>query len=144
MKFHFMDKDLEQEYEQAVQRLQKDVSTQNIARLRALSIKKGIPTKQLRSRCWKIFLQAPQIDVPAYYKLVELGPSKFADKIQKDTSRTFTSNVLFQEIVSEASLIRILNAVVQNSSISYMQGMNALLGPLLFVMSEPEAYFCFV
>ena len=89
-------------------------------------------------------MQAPQIDVPAYYKLVELGPSKFADKIQKDTSRTFTSNVLFQEIVSEASLIRILNAVVQNSGVSYMQGMNALLGPLLYVMSEPEAYFCFV
>lgn len=46
-----------------------------------------------------------------YLSLIHRGPSPAYSKIRNDTFRTLTTDPLFRRRVSEASLIRLLNAI---------------------------------
>lgn len=60
---------------------------------------------------WLILLDAPIVKTDDYIALIHRGPSPAYSKIRNDTFRTLTTNPLFHRRVSEASLIRLLNAV---------------------------------
>jgi cell cycle arrest protein BUB2 len=70
--------------------------------------------------------------------------------VKEDTNRTFRTDSLFQGRVQEEMLIRLLEAFAWKSqcsgerSFTYVQGMNALAAPFLYVMpSQLEAFACF-
>ncbi|KAI1083301.1 rab-GTPase-TBC domain-containing protein [Whalleya microplaca] len=60
---------------------------------------------------WAIFLDAPILRTDAYLNLIHRGASPAYSKIRNDTFRTLTTDPLFRRRVSEASLIRLLNAI---------------------------------
>ncbi|KAI3329440.1 rab-GTPase-TBC domain-containing protein [Xylariaceae sp. AK1471] len=60
---------------------------------------------------WLILLDAPVLTTDDYLKLVHRGASPAYSKIRNDTFRTLTTDPLFRRRVSEASLIRLLNAI---------------------------------
>ncbi|KAI9310305.1 rab-GTPase-TBC domain-containing protein, partial [Dichotomocladium elegans] len=109
----------------------------------------------LRGWIWKIMLGLSHHDVSAscYIGLVQRGSSPMDAKIRNDTARTMTTDVAFSEQVSEAMLIRVLNAFVWISGqgpsptptdeLGYVQGMNVLAAPFLMVLPEMEAFFTF-
>eukprot|EP01137_Pigoraptor_chileana_P031073 Opistho-2@18382 len=127
----------------------------------------------VRPKLWKIFLRVGAIDADAYIGLVEKGRSSVYDKIRNDTFRTLKSDAVFLSRVSEDKLIRVLNAFANGHAttststhsqqqqqqqqqqkpplqqhqpsmqFSYVQGMNVLLAPLLYVMTEVEAFYSF-
>ncbi|KAI0164718.1 rab-GTPase-TBC domain-containing protein [Xylariaceae sp. FL1272] len=63
---------------------------------------------------WLIFLDAPLLATDEYLKFVHRGASPAYSKIRNDTFRTLTTDPLFRRRVSEASLIRLLNAIAWN------------------------------
>ncbi|KAI9813141.1 MAG: hypothetical protein M1827_004362 [Pycnora praestabilis] len=65
----------------------------------------------LRIYIWLILLCAPPLPTNAYLHLIHRGPSPAYSKIRNDTFRTLATDPLFRRRVSEASLIRLLNAV---------------------------------
>jgi cell cycle arrest protein BUB2 len=65
----------------------------------------------LRIYVWLILLGAPILSTEDYLKLVHRGASPAYSKIRNDTFRTLTTDPLFRRRVSEASLIRLLNAI---------------------------------
>ncbi|KFX88959.1 hypothetical protein V495_05680 [Pseudogymnoascus sp. VKM F-4514 (FW-929)] len=65
----------------------------------------------LRIYAWLILLNAPLLETDAYLVLVHRGASPAYSKIRNDTFRTLATDPLFRRRVSEASLIRLLNAV---------------------------------
>ncbi|KAI9684187.1 MAG: hypothetical protein M1829_003457 [Trizodia sp. TS-e1964] len=65
----------------------------------------------LRIYIWLILLAAPPLSTDVYLGLVHRGPSPAYAKIRNDTFRTLATDPLFRRRVSEASLIRMLNAV---------------------------------
>ncbi|KAK4136775.1 TBC-domain-containing protein [Trichocladium antarcticum] len=65
----------------------------------------------LRIYVWLILLNAPVLETDTYLSLIHRGPSPAYSKIRNDTFRTLTTDPLFRRRVSEASLIRLLNAV---------------------------------
>lgn len=65
----------------------------------------------LRVYVWLILLNAPVLSTPDYLDLVHRGASPAYAKIRNDTFRTLTTDPLFRRRVSEASLIRLLNAI---------------------------------
>ncbi|KJE91044.1 mitotic check point protein [Capsaspora owczarzaki ATCC 30864] len=192
-----------------------------LAQLRDLILKHGIPEEPsgqlgranstsctLRGRIWKVLLGVQRLDAEYYIALVKAGKAHVHQKIRNDTFRTLRSDKTFSSIVTEAELIRVLNAfansqppppgsrpssvlvtntpsapspisppsggsgnsgaastpgaAAQNGGslpqrpptdlglpnadrfrISYVQGMNVLLAPLLYVMPELDAFYCF-
>ena len=66
-----------------------------------------------------------------------MEPKDFDKKIRDDTFRTFKGDADFWAKVSEESLVRVLNAIAVD--FGYVQGMNVLLGPLIFVMAGEAA-----
>ncbi|KAI0193350.1 mitotic check point protein [Xylaria flabelliformis] len=60
---------------------------------------------------WLVLLDAPVLSTDEYLKLVHRGASPAYAKIRNDTFRTLTTDPLFRRRVSEASLIRLLNAI---------------------------------
>lgn len=60
---------------------------------------------------WLILLNAPILETDAYLALIHRGASPAYSKIRNDTFRTLTTDPLFRRRVSEASLIRLLNAI---------------------------------
>lgn len=58
-----------------------------------------------------ILLNAPMLETDAYLALIHRGASPAYSKIRNDTFRTLTTDPLFRRRVSEASLIRLLNAI---------------------------------
>ncbi|MCJ1380300.1 hypothetical protein MMC17_003403 [Xylographa soralifera] len=129
-----------------------------------------LPTlqSQLRIYIWLILLNAPPLRTDAYLSLIHRGASPAYAKIRNDTFRTLATDPLFKRRVSEASLIRLLNALAwtlhdaqsqpppKHASPSspltphrpppdpasiYLQGMNVLSAPFLYAArSEAEAY----
>ncbi|MCJ1283743.1 hypothetical protein MMC26_003074 [Xylographa opegraphella] len=117
---------------------------------------------QLRIYVWLILLNAPPLRTDAYLALIHRGASPAYAKIRNDTFRTLATDPLFKRRVSEASLIRLLNALAwtlhdahavastsNNTSAApapdpasiYLQGMNVLSAPFLYAArSETEAY----
>ncbi|KAI1142709.1 TBC-domain-containing protein [Hypoxylon sp. FL0543] len=60
---------------------------------------------------WLIFQDAPILNADDYLGLIHRGASPAYSKIRNDTFRTLTTDPLFRRRVSEASLIRLLNAI---------------------------------
>ncbi|KAK0731205.1 rab-GTPase-TBC domain-containing protein [Lasiosphaeris hirsuta] len=84
------------------------------ARFKVLDL--GIKTdsdgmSNLRIYVWLILLNAPVLNTDDYLALIHRGASPAYSKIRNDTFRTLTTDPLFRRRVSEASLIRLLNAV---------------------------------
>ncbi|GJN73165.1 hypothetical protein PLICBS_007241 [Purpureocillium lilacinum] len=65
----------------------------------------------LRIYVWMVLLDAPIMPTDEYLALVHRGASPAYSKIRNDTFRTLTTDPLFRRRVSEASLIRLLNAI---------------------------------
>ena len=65
----------------------------------------------MRIYVWLILLNAPPLATDSYLELVRRGASPAYSKIRNDTFRTLATNPLFKRRVSEASIIRLLNAV---------------------------------
>lgn len=65
----------------------------------------------MRIYIWLILLNAPPLSTDAYLELIRRGASPAYSKIRNDTFRTLATNPLFKRRVSEASIIRLLNAV---------------------------------
>jgi cell cycle arrest protein BUB2 len=65
----------------------------------------------LRIYVWLILLNAPVLETDSYLDLIHRGASPAYSKIRNDTFRTLATDPLFRRRVSEASLIRLLNAV---------------------------------
>lgn len=65
----------------------------------------------LRIYVWLILLDAPIMSTDDYLGLIHRGASPAYSKIRNDTFRTLTTDPLFRRRVSEASLIRLLNAI---------------------------------
>ncbi|TQS36100.1 hypothetical protein Golomagni_03459 [Golovinomyces magnicellulatus] len=61
---------------------------------------------------WMILMNAPILETDSYLALIHRGASPAYSKIRNDTFRTLATDPLFRRRVSEASLIRLLNAVV--------------------------------
>ncbi|PWN88151.1 TBC-domain-containing protein [Acaromyces ingoldii] len=131
-------------------------------RLRRLVLIEGVPTDDFRvpgtdlpSRplVWKILLDVRSLDPACFLSLVARGPSPLHDKISNDAFRTLATDASFKKKVDEAMLIRLLDSFVwrywdeSNEArplFSYVQGMNVLAAPFLYVMpSEVEAFECF-
>ncbi|KAK4153390.1 rab-GTPase-TBC domain-containing protein [Chaetomidium leptoderma] len=64
----------------------------------------------LRIYVWLILLNAPMLETNSYLALIHRGASPAYSKIRNDTFRTLSTDPLFRRRVSEASLIRLLNA----------------------------------
>lgn len=60
---------------------------------------------------WLVLLDAPILSTDDYLALIHRGASPAYSKIRNDTFRTLTTDPLFRRRVSEASLIRLLNAI---------------------------------
>ena len=69
------------------------------------------PKSALRIYVWLILLSAPPLATSEYLALIHRGASPAYAKIRNDTFRTLATDPLFRRRVSEASLIRLLNAV---------------------------------
>ncbi|KAI8632166.1 rab-GTPase-TBC domain-containing protein [Xylariaceae sp. FL1651] len=87
-----------------------------LARMRFKVLDQGIKSdmdgmSSSRIYVWLILLDAPVLTTEDYLKLVHRGASPAYSKIRNDTFRTLTTDPLFRRRVSEASLIRVLNAI---------------------------------
>lgn len=60
---------------------------------------------------WLVLLDIPPVPTDDYLALVHRGRSPTYTKIRNDTFRTLATDPLFKRRVTEASLIRLLNAV---------------------------------
>ena len=121
----------------------------------------------LRGRVWKVLLGLDNVDAAEYLSLVAKGPSNHEEKIDKDLHRTLASDTDFTSRVTQSKLCRLLNAYsngklkasklshkgrarrpsadagTSHSGVYYVQGMNLIAAPFLFVMTEVDAYFSF-
>ena len=108
----------------------------------------------MRGKVWKILLGIYKVSAQEYISLVEKGPCPVYDKIKDDTFRTLATDKKFIAKVDEDVLSRVLNAFVwkmkakpssrlMNISFTYVQGMNVLAAPFLYVMPELDAFYAF-
>ncbi|KAE9137993.1 hypothetical protein PF010_g1103 [Phytophthora fragariae] len=140
--------------------------------LKRLVIVHGLPRDEgstpslctLRGRVWKAFLGVESdVDMTKYSALVGRGASHYDGDIRNDTFRTFRGDSEFAQRVPEEKLVRLLNVFINElgsnpdrdekkedgelggnlPSIRYVQGMNVLCAPLLYVLPEPDAYHTF-
>jgi len=131
----------------------------NLNELRKMILLEGLPPETeeeqrkyetdgtLRGRIWKILLRVRQLDSAKYVEMVEKGPASLYQKIRNDTFRTFKTSQEFKKRVPEEKLIRILNAFVHSlglsTKLSYVQGLNVICAPFLYVMPEVDAFYAF-
>ncbi|KAJ3230717.1 hypothetical protein HDU81_004287 [Chytriomyces hyalinus] len=131
--------------------------------LRHLILTQGIPNSNsaaggspqgLRHRVWKLLLGVYKTSADEYLGLVAKGPSSVFDKVKNDAFRTLMGDVSFGKVVDEGMIIRVLNAFawrakdyptsrLVNLQFSYVQGMNVLAAPFLYVMPELDAFYTF-
>ena len=103
----------------------------------------------LRIYIWSILLGVPPMAAEDYFALIHRGASTSYAKIRNDTFRTLATDPLFRRRVSEASLIRLLNAFQwrmrdQGLDAQYVQGMNVIAAPFLYAAnSEMQAFALF-
>lgn len=120
----------------------------------------GVPanadgSSKLRPLIWCILLGIEPIAVDDYLALLERGASPAYQKIRNDTFRTLANDTLFKSRVSEPALIRLLNSYSWHATdlckagdardairdVAYVQGMNILAAPFLYVAaSEVQAF----
>nr|CAG8440785.1 8868_t:CDS:2 [Entrophospora candida] len=100
--------------------------------------KEGTTMKSFKENCytsrlWKCFLGVYYLSVDEYTGYLRKGKSCVYDKIRDDTFRTLATDQRFLTKVNEEMLIQI----------TYVQGMNVLAAPFLFVMPELDAFYSF-
>lgn len=114
------------------------------------SVRVWLPS--LRSCVWKVLLGALSLDTKEYLDVLKLGPSGVDEKIRDDTFRTYKNNNQFWSKITESQLARVLNAAARalvtkdSKGVEgvYVQGMNVLLAPLLYIMpTEVDAFASF-
>lgn len=97
-----------------------------------------------RSYVWSTLLRAAPVESEWYSGVVSRGPSDVNEKIKNDVFRTFQNNNNFWNNVNEDAFVRVLNAYawcVDDDSVGYVQGMNVLAAPIMYVAkSEPQAF----
>jgi Rab-GTPase-TBC domain len=101
----------------------------------------GLPLifkNDMRPFVWSIFLNVSPHSPAKYISHLAYGPSPLAHKIRNDTPRTLATDPLFRKRVTEGMLRRLLNAFdwsmsKRNKGIRYVQGMNVLAAPFLYV-----------
>lgn len=108
-------------------------------------------SNSIRCRVWKALLGVYHVSAGEYLQYVAKGPSPMFEKVNNDTFRTLATDKKFLERVQESMLVRVLNAQVWKTQASapgvaptqseYVQGMNVLVAPFLFVMPEVDAFF---
>ncbi|GMM37625.1 Bub2 protein [Saccharomycopsis crataegensis] len=119
-----------------------------------LNVPEGYETCPYRCYVWSILLRVQPINTNFYLELVSKGPPSSYSKVRNDTFRTLAKDETFNRKVHENSLVRVLSAFAwtqeKNNGINeevlspYVQGMNILAAPFLFVCkSEPEAFAMF-
>lgn len=96
-----------------------------------------------RPKRWKHLLQYSDIDYEGYCERLEQDNEGDFDNIIGDVSRTYNGNTLFWSKVSRESMIRILKIFVIYEKGVYVQGMNVVLAPFLYVFNEHEAFALF-
>ncbi|KAI8827221.1 rab-GTPase-TBC domain-containing protein [Fimicolochytrium jonesii] len=139
----------------------------NLRKLRRLILSDGLPSDasdapnsvldcSLRGRVWKVLLGIYRLSATEYTSLVERGPASSVvyEKIKNDTFRTLATDKRFLAKVDEHMISRVLNAFVNkmmdvppsrllNLTYTYVQGMNVLAAPFLYVMPELDAFYTF-
>ncbi|EEB06343.1 two-component GAP Cdc16 [Schizosaccharomyces japonicus yFS275] len=101
-------------------------------------------TSTTRAYIWSIFLHSRPKSSEEYIRYVRQGPSPLAEKIRNDVSRTLVTDTFFHTRVSQSSLSRVLNVYVWKKGTTYVQGMNVLAAPFLYVCkSESQSYYMF-
>lgn len=119
--------------------------------------KQDLSSSSERGIVWKALLKVKVVSSKKYITLVQKGASDGYGKIKNDTHRTLKTDEHFKLIVDEHQLLRLLNAFVwdmkdQNLGFTsesskclffYVQGMNALAAPFLYVMNEVDAFYSF-
>lgn len=75
-----------------------------------------------------------------YHLFLQKDCGPFLQKIKDDSFRTFKGDTEFWARVSNESIVRVLSAL--SHEFGYVQGMNVLLGPFLYIMDERDSYFC--
>ncbi|KAI9294729.1 TBC-domain-containing protein [Neoconidiobolus thromboides FSU 785] len=134
----------------------------SLQELRLHILKFGIPledtsmeypqSNSLRCRTWKALLGVYSFSAGEYLHYIAKGASPMFDKVKNDTFRTLATDKKFLERVQEVMLVRVLNAIVWKAQadaplgtiptrFDYVQGMNVLVAPFLFVMPEVDAFF---
>ncbi|KAJ3158773.1 hypothetical protein HDU86_002453 [Geranomyces michiganensis] len=132
--------------------------------LRKLVLAEGLPPDPpgprgplecpLRGRVWKVLLGIYRVSATEYLGLIERGPCANYEKIKNDTFRTLATDKKFLATVDESMLSRLLNSFVWkmedappsrllNLTFTYVQGMNVLAAPFLYVMPELDAFYTF-
>ncbi|KAJ1802842.1 CDC16 protein, partial [Coemansia sp. RSA 2599] len=112
----------------------------------------GLPVgsmQKMRGRLWLAMLEVRDIGIAGYVRALRMCPSASADKINNDAFRTLRGDSEFRSRVSTESLVRVLNAVLSAPDKSaadpprYVQGMNTLLAPFLYVMGENAGFYAY-
>lgn len=102
-----------------------------------------------RGDAWSILLATRPYPTSDYMALVRKGPAKTYSKIRHDSFRTLATDKMFQGLVSEAAVIRLLNAFVwraeeEDIDLPYVQGLNVIAAPFLYCCeSETKAFALF-
>ncbi|KAJ1998478.1 CDC16 protein [Coemansia thaxteri] len=114
-----------------------------------LPVAHGDGDRRLRATVWLAMLEVRGVGVGAYRRALARCPSASADKINNDAFRTLAGDAEFRARVPTAAIVRVLNAVESAPDRSpsdpprYVQGMNALAAPFLFVMGEGAGFHAF-
>lgn len=138
----------------------------SLGQLRYLVLVEGLKANDhsectYRATVWSILLQVPPTRSEDYLRLIKLGPSPMYGKIRNDTFRTMATDTVFKQKVPEDALIRVLNSYAWRNEIreqkasleegidllqkshrdQYVQGMNVLAAPFLYVCKSEAMAF---
>ncbi|KAJ2312674.1 CDC16 protein [Coemansia sp. RSA 2704] len=109
----------------------------------------GAQAARLRTTLWLAMLEVRAIGLDGYARALRCCPSASAAKIDNDAFRTLAGDVEFRHAVSTEAIVRVLNAVLSapdrtpSDPPRYVQGMNTLLAPFLYVMGESAGFYAF-
>lgn len=138
---------------------EKDEIERDLTQLRNLILSTGPPTVTMdeisklqqgigttpRGQAWKILIRLPKLDVELYERLQTLSES--SNTIIADVKRTYQKIDYFKNPDVAARVFRTLNAFCVlrggTNGINYIQGMNGLMGLLLYHMTELDAFSTF-
>jgi cell cycle arrest protein BUB2 len=103
---------------------------------------------ELRPFIWSVFLNVNPQSPGKYISYLSKGHSELAHKIRNDTPRTLATDPLFRKRVTEGMLRRVLNALDTSMAqrpkgIRYVQGMNVLAAPFLYVCGSDAECMAF-
>jgi cell cycle arrest protein BUB2 len=147
-------------YEQLLAKSAGRTWDEKLAGVRRAVLQRGVPAQtadeqarvssecSLRGRVWKALLGVRWVVADQYIQLVLRGPSRLADKIDRDRARTFQHDAAFERAVPQDKLVRLLNAFVHHAEeedipYGYVQALNLIAGMFLYVMPEPDAFACY-